>query len=314
MNELPALPLVSVVMCTYNGGQFLAKQLDAVLQQTHPAIEIIVVDDGSTDHTRTILQQYASQHARLKVYLNEANLGYIRNFEKACGLATGSYIALCDQDDYWVPEKIEKLLSAIGNYPMVYSDSLLCNEQLEPIGKKISDAVVCQPFHSCLQQAVFCRVYGHATLIKSSLIKQAVPFPAVLPHDWWLSFTATLHGGITYFNEPLVWYRQHSNNVFGAVGGKRKKEPGTIRRQKKQQELLDIRARMHIFYEACPDVLQKEKKVLLALADSYRSFSLINNLRRVALFLRYSELFLAVKKRSAARKLMFCLKMFVKIK
>ena len=76
------------------------------LQQTYANKEIIVVDDGSTDTTINILESYASEHKNIHVYKNETNLGFVKNFDKGCKLATGAFISLCDQDDYWLPEKI----------------------------------------------------------------------------------------------------------------------------------------------------------------------------------------------------------------
>lgn len=130
-------PLVSVVLGTYNGEVYLEEQLRSVLAQTYPFLEIIAIDDGSTDRTVALLGEYAARDSRIRVIINERNLGFIRNFEKGCRLAGGKWIALCDQDDYWFPEKIEKMVAAIGDYPMIYCDSDLCGEGLEPLGKKI---------------------------------------------------------------------------------------------------------------------------------------------------------------------------------
>ena len=314
MQHFPESASVSVVMATYNGEKFIREQLDSIIAQTMSPHEIIIVDDASSDSTKEILAAYAAQYPYIKPYFNITNLGYIKNFEKALTLASGNYIALCDQDDYWLPQKLEKLLTHIGDHTMIYSDSLLCDEQLQGTGKKISDVSVCQPYTSCLQQAVFCRIYGHATLFSKSLLSKALPFPEVLPHDWWLSFVATLDGGIAYLPEVLVYYRQHSNNVFGAVGGKSKKEDKKLRSEKKQLALAHIRERMQIFYNACPDNHLFEKSALGALNNSYQNFSLLNNLQRVYLFFRYQQQLLVVKKRSGFRKLLFCLKMFVMIK
>lgn len=314
MTEATQLPLVSIVLCTYNGEAYLAKQLESLFAQTWPRIEIIAVDDRSSDATVSILQDYASRHPAMKVFVNDPNLGFIKNFQKGCSLAGGELVACCDQDDYWHPDKIKKMAAAIGPHPMIYCDSALCDQDLRETGKKVSDLVVCQSFNSCLQQAVFCRIYGHATLIKKSLLEKAIPFLEVIPHDWWLSFIATLYGEIKYLPEPLVFYRQHSTNLFGVVGVKRTKAARVNKSEKKRRELTEIRTRITAFYNACPAEKATEKKLLFKLVKSYQSFSLINNFRRMGIFLRYRGVLLAVKRRSPFQKLLFCFKMFIMIK
>lgn len=309
-----SLPLVSIVMATYNGTAYLPVQLASIKAQTYPQIEIIIGDDGSTDGTRELLLTFQQENPEVQLLFHEQNLGYIRNFESICKKARGEWIALCDQDDYWFPEKIEKMQQAIGDAALLYCDSMLCNEQLDYLGTRISDRVNCLDFTSCLQQAVFCRIYGHATLIKRSLVEQAIPFLPIIPHDWWLCYHASLQGGMVFLNEPLVKYRQHGNNVFGVVGGKSKKVSQAGKKEKKQKEINNIRERMATFHAICPDHFHFEKKVLQELHESYSSFSIGNNWKRMLLFLRYNRLFLASKKRSGFRRLGFSLKMFVKIK
>jgi glycosyltransferase involved in cell wall biosynthesis len=115
--------LVSVVLGTYNGEAYLEEQLRSVQAQTWTNLEIIAIDDGSTDRTVGILREYAARDSRIKVIINEQNLGFVRNFEKGCSLSKGKWIALCDQDDYWLPQKVEKMAHAIGDCPMIYCDS-----------------------------------------------------------------------------------------------------------------------------------------------------------------------------------------------
>jgi glycosyltransferase involved in cell wall biosynthesis len=307
-------PLVSVVLGTYNGEAFLREQLDSVLAQTYPHLEIIAVDDRSTDATVTILNEYAAKDPRLKVYVNETNLGFIRNFHKGCTLSGGRWISLCDQDDYWFPEKIEKMVKAIGDRPMIYCDSYLCGADLQPNGKKISDLVHYQAFDDCRQLCVFSRMYGHATLITRDLFEKASPFIPEMPHDGWLAFHATLYGGVAYLPEALVKYRQHAANVYGVVGGKSKKRDQLERRERKKRDVAKVRTRMNAYYQAVPDHFVPQKRLLGALVRSYRNFSPINDIRRVALFLANYKLLLVVKRYSDLRKILFCFKMLVKIK
>src|SRR5579872_3582480 len=307
-------PLVSVVLGTYNGEAYLEEQLRSVLAQTYRSLEIIAIDDGSADGTVGILRKYAAVDSRIKVVVNDRNLGFIRNFEKGCKLAAGKFIALCDQDDYWVPEKIGRMVEAIGDYPMVYCDSELCGEDLQPLGKRISDLVHYQSFHDCRQLCVFSRMYGHATLITRELFVKASPFLDEVPHDGWLAFHATLYGGVRYLPEVLVKYRQHAANVYGVVGRKRRKETASSRTEKRKKELARIRIRMAAYCAACPDFFVPQKRLLRALVSSYRNFYPWNDIRRVLLFLGNCRLLLAVKDYSMPRKYLFCIKMLVKIK
>jgi glycosyltransferase involved in cell wall biosynthesis len=311
MNEHP---LVSVVIGTFNGEHFLEEQLRSVLTQTYTHLEILAIDDGSSDGTVRMLREYAALDPRIRVVVNERNLGFIRNFEKGCRLSTGHWIALCDQDDYWMPDKVEKMVAAIGQYPMVYCDSELCGEDLQPLGKKISDLVHYQSFDDCRQLCVFSRMYGHATLITRELFDKASPFMEEVPHDGWLAFHATLYGGVSYLPGVLVKYRQHPGNVFGVVGRKKKKQEKVQLAEKKRKELARVRIRMEAYCRACPDELVPQKRLLMALVNSYRNFSPANDIRRVWLFLANYKLLLAVKNYSNTRKILFCFKMLVKIK
>jgi glycosyltransferase involved in cell wall biosynthesis len=308
------LQLVSIVLATYNGEAFLAKQLESLFNQSYSNIEIIAVDDGSKDNTVSILNEHASRHPKMKVFVNDVNLGFIKNFEKGCSLSNGELIALCDQDDYWDENKIKKMAVAIEDHPIIYCDSQVCNENLEPAGTKISDLVNFRSWSNPLQLAVFCRIYAHAMIFTRSFFNKAVPFLDVIPPDWWLPYLSTFFGGMKYFPEPLILYRQHAGNVTGVIGGKGKKNSGISKAERTHLDKIKIRTRINAFYNACPDNFVEEKKVLYSLVKSYEDFSLGNNLKRFLLFLRYRDVFLSVKKHSALHRFLFCFKMFVKIK
>ncbi len=327
MSEQSHFPLVSIVLATYNGEPYLREQLDSILAQTYPNIEVIAVDDRSTDNTVNILQEYADNYPNIKVFVNETNLGFIKNFERGCSLSTGEYIALCDQDDYWLPDKIKRKVESIGVHAMIYCDSEICDDKLQKSGKKISDIVVCKNWYSCLEYAVFARIYGNTLLFKRTLFEKACPFLEVIPHDWWLAFNATLQGGFTFLPEPLVSYRQHNNNLYGIVDRKKimKEETASLiamqakqsplrKNERKEESYNKIRKRIQTFNSQCPSSFQKEKQVLHQLNKSYQSFSFTNNCQRMLLFFQHYKLLLATKKRSRIRKYLFCFKMFATIK
>jgi glycosyltransferase involved in cell wall biosynthesis len=306
-------PLVSVVIATYNGEAFLAKQLDSIANQTYSNIEVIVVDDRSTDSTALLVNTYVEKYQNVKLFINDQNLGYVKNFEKGFLLAKGDFIAPSDQDDIWEPNKIEILLNEIGEHEIVYCNSCLIDENDHPLHKKLSDIKTLRDFDTCLNFTIGNTPAGHAMLINKSLLQRCIPFPTMMPHDFWLCFVATCIAPIKYIDQILVQYRQHSSNVFGAVkveGGKKVVRKKTVKATK--QALA--KERMRWLYETCPQTLTYQKGVLFKLYTSYQSFSLVNNWVRMVTFFKNWEAILAYKKKSTFRKLLFCLKMFVMIK
>ena len=314
LNTFQASQLVSIVLATYNGEKYLAEQLQSLFQQTYANIEIIAVDDCSSDKTVEILNEHAKNHRNMKVFVNDHNLGFIKNFERGCSLSNGNYIAFCDQDYYWDKNKIKKMAEAIGDHWLIYCDSMVCDENLKSKEIRVSSLVNYRSWNNCLQLAVFCRIYAHAMFFKRALFKAAYPFLEVIPPDWWLPYLSTFHGGMKYLDEPLVMYRQHASNVSGVIKSKRKKSKKISRSEETRLDKEKIRTRIRGFYNACPNKMKIEKEVLFDLVNSYESFSLANNFKRLILFLRYRDIFLSVKKHSALHRLLFCFKMFTKIK
>ena len=103
-------PLVSIAMTTYNGAQFLEEQINSILQQTYSNIELIVVDDCSTDNTYELLKSFLSKDKRIHIFKNKNNIGFVKNFCKAISLCSGDFIALSDQDDIWENNKVSKVV------------------------------------------------------------------------------------------------------------------------------------------------------------------------------------------------------------
>lgn len=206
-------PLVSVVLCTYNGSRFLAEQLESVLAQTCSEFEIIAADDGSSDDTLAILHRYATNDSRIRIVANASNLGFGRNFERALSHSRGELIAPCDQDDVWLPDKLESLVAAISGRSMAYCDSTLIDEHGQPLGYSLSQVV---PMRSIDDPAPFAFgncVSGHAMVFRRQVLDRALPIASSFFYDWWLAAVAASMNGIEFCDRKLVLYRQHGANV-----------------------------------------------------------------------------------------------------
>lgn len=306
MKNPATLPLVSIVMATYNGEPFLTDQVNSLLQQDYPNIEFIMVDDASSDQTFSMLEAYAVADSRIRLFQNDVNIGYIKTFERGLSLAQGDFIALSDQDDVWLPGKIYQLMNAIGDHPLVYSDSLLIDAGGNSLGRKLSQQKRLIDFSSCLSYAIGGSAPGHAMLCRKELIDRCFPFPDIFPHDYWIGFMATCMGTMKYLDVPLTFYRQHRLNIFGA-GMKRT----SVSASHDQDNLKLKQARLLRMSEACPPFLP-EKKIFEQLYSGYTGNSFLQKLGRMVLFFQHRNTILAYKHRSELQKWLFCLKTFFK--
>lgn len=211
---------VSVAMATYNGERFIKEQIDSILCQTIKPSEIVICDDCSTDNTWNILQQYAGMDSRFRIYRNDQNLGFCKNFEKAISLCKGDYIALSDQDDIWTENHIGLLLNGIGNKIMTCGNALLVDENGHSMGVELQklekfDRIPVDDLRK-LQSVLFFRnpYQGASMLFKKELIQHALPFPkGVTFHDRWLAMVACVSGGINYTDSIVLYYRRTHENV-----------------------------------------------------------------------------------------------------
>lgn len=204
---------VSVVMCTYNGSLFVREQLQSILQQTYPIKEIVIYDDASTDDTVKIINEIAESNALIKVFINEKNIGFTKNFEKALRAAEGDAIAISDQDDIWVESKIEKLVAAWKNEcPVIYCASTVFSKAIpyKPMPHRHF-----KRFEGTDARKIFLynSVSGHAMLLKKSFLPLVFPFEENVMYDWWIAVVAAYNGGVQYYPEVLVLQRKHENNI-----------------------------------------------------------------------------------------------------
>lgn len=209
MNDDNSTPLtVSVVMCTYNGKQFLREQMDSILAQDYPLHEIIVQDDRSTDDTWDILQTYAKAHPGLfKLFRNDEQLGFNRNFHTALLRATGQYVAISDQDDIWFPQKISKQVAAIGNADLCFSDYYTDLHYTLPLHNYVSPRTDFEHmlFYDCTP--------GHSMLLRTDFVKGIKLWNYDIYYDWWLSMHAQMGHGLVKVDEALNWHRHYDGSA-----------------------------------------------------------------------------------------------------
>ena len=195
---------VSIVMCTYNGEAYLAEQMDSLLAQTYPIDEIIVQDDGSSDGTLDLLQEYAAAHPVIKIYNNEGEHGVNNNFFSAMRRAGCDYIAISDQDDIWEPDKIAKQVAAIG-------DKLLCTCRTKPFSVDGSP-VNYNPRkpNFALPRMLYSSIAGHTMLFSRRMLDMIPDQHMVgkLYYDVFLALTASANESIAFVDEVLVHQRR----------------------------------------------------------------------------------------------------------
>ena len=202
---------VSVVLCTYNGAKYIQEQLDSIINQTYPVYELLIFDDVSTDNTVEIVNQYAKKHSFIKVSVNEKNLGYTKNFEQALQAATGDAVSICDQDDVWIKDKLERMMNAWDTkHPLIYCNSYIFSGDVpqQPKGP------VFRMFEGTDARKVFLAntISGHAIVCRKDFIKLVVPFSKDAMYDWWMGVVAAYNGGVQHYDKVLVYQRSHADN------------------------------------------------------------------------------------------------------
>ncbi|WP_332402557.1 glycosyltransferase family 2 protein [Vibrio metschnikovii] len=219
---------VAVLVSTYNGEHYLKEQLDSILNQSYKEIEIFIRDDGSSDRTVEIIEEYTSTHKNINFIDNCVNLGCAESFLSLLDNVNADYYFFCDQDDIWIDKKVEITLSKFSNNNdiphLVHSDLFVVNESLNIINQSFYDYQKLDPIVGYDKKKLVVQNYivGCTVCINKELRDLVVKYMnvpgihGVAMHDWWVALTAIFFGKITYIDSPLVYYRQHDNNVLGA--------------------------------------------------------------------------------------------------
>jgi glycosyltransferase involved in cell wall biosynthesis len=266
---------IIITMSTYNGDRFLRDQLDSILAQILPATTIIIRDDGSSDTTRTILQEYASRHSNIQLIQDDlGNIGIQRSYSKLLAKALSynpDYLLYSDQDDFWLPEKIALLVEKIKpldqpNKPaLVFSDAKVVDENLQVIHPSLTALQkLDMPDADRLKALLFyCPALGCTMIFNKKLATLIATMPSEnsIQDKWTLIFALVL-GNIDYLPIATVLHRQHQRNATGALFGIKRKiiSLNTISfLQQRYQTAVDQALELK---RSIPDLPEKDKQTL----------------------------------------------------
>ena len=220
---------INILLSTYNSSVYLCDQLDSIIAQTYNDWSILIRDDGSKNNTIKIISSYIDKYPE-NIFLIESdtkNIGPCQSYAKLLEFAKADYIMFADQDDIWVPEKIEICMQHMNEMEKQTSKSypLLVHTDLKVVDE--NRQVLCDSFmlyqnikgnRDKINQLLLQNSITGCTMMMNKALKDiAMPIPnRARMHDWWIGLVASLFGKIRFINIPTVYYRQHSGNFIGA--------------------------------------------------------------------------------------------------
>ena len=224
-------PSISVALCTHNGAAFVREQIDSILAQSVPAAQIVLSDDASSDDTVAIVERAVSEwpmpRPELLVLRNVPALGVVANFEQAVQACTGELIALSDQDDVWMPDKLARFVERFAAEPdllLAHSDATLVTADRSPLPDSLLDSLEATPgerrhlvdgrsYYTLIRRNL---VTGATVVFRRGLLDHAAPFAPSWVHDEWLAIVAAAISRTLLIDGRLIEYRQHEGNQIGA--------------------------------------------------------------------------------------------------
>lgn len=289
------VPSLSIVLATYNGQRYLAKQLDSIRGQTSSPTELIVSDDGSTDSTMKVVRDFAkSASFPVRILQNQTRLGYRANFMQAATVCSSDLIAFCDQDDIWSHEKLALIRLAFEDPQvlLVYHNATLINDGGAVLGTTFRQRT--RKRFGPLSLYPWAIIPGMAQALRRSLLRLTPLHTAsidpyalseAMPHDQWFPFWASVLGDIVYIPDSLAQYRQHGANESGwpahylayALDHIRNAEHYVVGNTVGAKNRIDLLKR-------CRDLLHEDEHVRIDAAEHYYAAVTAASDRRLAVY------------------------------
>lgn len=268
---------VDIILATFQGANYLEEQLESILTQSHPHLHLWVRDDGSTDQTIPILQKWAQTYSQKITFVpSNEHLGIKGNFSELMKLSQAPYVMFADQDDKWLPCKVEMSLNQMkamerqygSHLPLlVHTDLKVVDQKLEEIASSFWHYAGLHPNQTTLNRLLSQNVItGCTMLMNRALIELAYPIPSIaVMHDWWVALISCCFGHIQFVNQPTILYRQHGSNDVGAkrYGLKSFLYQSSKEIYKKANSLKQTYQQSLCLLERFEHLLQLEKQILL---------------------------------------------------
>ncbi|QBA71742.1 glycosyltransferase family 2 protein [Lactiplantibacillus plantarum] len=283
--------MVAVLMSTYNGEKYLSAQIESILAQSYPNIELYIRDDGSSDSTRIIISTFVNQYDNVHAVDLDGpikNLGVKRSFQRLLEMCPAEYSMFADQDDIWLKDKITMTLQAMkgaehGQPVTVHTNLTVVESNLNVLNEKMFGDSPLDDFTQLMftNTATGCTMMINAQL--RALLLQQQFSSEIFMHDWWTALVGSYFGNIVYIDTPTILYRQHQGNQIGEDAGHFR----VLRRLNKIQNEIDRTRKVFLqlyafdetFYKDSPIEFQKRYNYFVAYARLRQNSSFITKVK-----------------------------------
>lgn len=284
---------IDILMATYNGEKYVKEQIDSILNQSFSDFRLLISDDFSTDSTRDILQNYVEKDSRVVAFLQNKNLGVVKNFEYLMQKVESEYFMFSDQDDVWQKDKIKNSIELLQktNSDLVYTNLQVVNQELDILyqsyWKQKGFEKKIKKYNNFESLYLNNYITGCTMLVKSKWLDKILPLPhksKFILHDYWTALVVSKFGKMAYIEEPQVKYRQHIGN---RIGSKRKSDE--INNFEEMRDLfIDVKKDHFKIFVQNAEVFEDEQIENLN-KTAYQYFDNLKNVKKISL--KNSKLF-----------------------
>lgn len=289
--------MVTVLLAAYNGEAYIRQQLDSILNQTYKKLTIVISDDLSSDKTPDILKEYEERHPdRIKCLRNEKASGSPQNnFFRLLHEVSDEYVMLCDQDDIWLPDKVEVTLKEMKrlekrwgrSLPLLVHGDLSVTDQdgnirHSSMARYQKIAVADNRFSHYLVEN---NITGNTVMVNQGFQRFLTYIPETcMMHDWWLGLLASCFGEISYIDRPLLLYRQHESNQVGSKSGIRQYAERLAHKEQAGKQYRKMFRQAELFLDRYGNDMTKERRETL---EQFIKLQKYNRIKKIHTIWKY---------------------------